>query len=456
MSKSFKAWGGFITTFAAASLLSSPVMATDGYFAHGFGARHKALAGAGAADGRDATSAALNPAGLVHVERDEFSMAVSGFSPRRKYSASGVSSAAPFVASGTVNSTKNWFAIPNMAYAHRTSNNPYIDVIAFSVVGNGGMNTQYPRSAGRGAGVFGFGQTGINLEQAIISLSFAKKIGSLSIGISPSVVRQQFRATGLDGFGLGGLSSAGPSGTIDRGNDVSWGYGLRYGIEWEATNNLRFGLTGSTRYKMQPFDKYAGLFAQKGDFDIPASIQIGVALDVMPNLTFMADYKHIWYGDIKSIANPSSNVVGCALAGGAPSGSPLCLGGANGAGFGWKDIDVIKFGVEWEATDMLTLRAGYSYNTSPLRSKDVTFNILAPATVQHHITAGAEIKFNNHWSLELEGMYAPEVSVSGPDLFTGFPLNPLAPPGPTNPIRNGTQTISMYQYEISAGIKYKF
>ncbi|WP_457817321.1 hypothetical protein, partial [Staphylococcus aureus] len=40
------------------------VWATDGYFQDGLGARNKALAGAGVADSRDATAAALNPAGI--------------------------------------------------------------------------------------------------------------------------------------------------------------------------------------------------------------------------------------------------------------------------------------------------------------------------------------------------------------------------------------------------------
>ncbi len=430
--------GGLAISLAAMTMVGTSAFATDGYFAHGFGARHKALGGAGVADGNDATSGALNPAGLVHLKRDEFSMSVSAFSPRRKYSQTGATRTAPFFSapgsSATIKSDKNWFAVPNMAYAKRTTGNPFFDVFGFSVVGNGGMNTQYPGSAG-GIGVFGKGEAGINLEQAIISVSFAKKIGSLSVGISPAVVRQTFRARGLQGFGV-----------ADRGTDVSWGYGLRAGVEWAVTPSMRIGLAGNTKYYMQRFDKYAGLFAERGDFDIPASIQAGIAVDLTPTLTIMADYKRIWYGSVKSISNPSANIFFNG------PGNPLNLGPSNGAGFGWKDVDVIKLGVEWNTSNALTLRAGYSYNTSPINSKDVTFNILAPATVQHHITAGAELALNNNWSLELEGMYAPEKTITGPSLFNGAPA--CAPTGTS--ICNGTESISMYQFEITAGIKYKW
>ena len=59
-----------ISTAVAASVTaltvaSTSASATDGYFAYGFGARQKALGGAGVADGRDSTTTSLNPAGTV-------------------------------------------------------------------------------------------------------------------------------------------------------------------------------------------------------------------------------------------------------------------------------------------------------------------------------------------------------------------------------------------------------
>ena len=66
----------------------SPASATDGYFQYGYGARQKALGGAGVADSRDATAAALNPAGLVHAPT-ELTLSGTLFSPSREYSVSG-------------------------------------------------------------------------------------------------------------------------------------------------------------------------------------------------------------------------------------------------------------------------------------------------------------------------------------------------------------------------------
>ncbi len=129
---------------------------------------------------------------------------------------------------------------------------------------------------------------------------------------------------------------------------------------------------------MTNFDKYRGLFANHGEFDIPGNVTVGVAVDVMPMLTLMLDYKHIFYSSIASVGNSSQ--------------IPLPFGATNGPGFGWHDVDIIKIGAEWRVSPIWTLRVGYAHNTNPIRSTDVTLNILAPGVVTDHITGGFSYK----------------------------------------------------------------
>lgn len=419
---------------ALALMASSAANATEGYFLHGYGARHKALGGAGAADGRDATSVSLNPAGLVH-SGNEVSAAVSAFSPRREFEG-GI--APGFTPTGTVESDSNWFAIPNIAASYRLGPGSFFDVIGVSLYGAGGMNTDYPGVPGGfftppgSTGIFGSGALGVDLQQALLSVAFAKTVApGLSIGVAPIIARQQIKLKGLRAFTQPGLS-VDPDAVTNNGHDVSWGFGVRGGVEWAVAPAVRVGVAGNSPIWSQEFDKYRGLFAEQGSFDIPASIQAGIAVDVTPNLTLLADYRHIWFGSIASIANPSTNLL-----------IPAQLGADNGPGFGWDDVDVVKLGIEWRSSPDLTLRAGYSYATNPISSRDVQFNILAPAVVQHHITAGFEYRLDKAWSVEFAGLYAPEESVSGGEL-----------PGFANP--DHTVEISMYQFEATFGVKYKF
>lgn len=388
-----------LTLAPALLLAATSANATDGYFQHGFGARQKALGGAGVADGRDATTTSLNPAGLVH-SGNEVSAAVSWFNPHRGFDAP--------ASVGSIDSLQEDFFVPNFAASYRLLPGSIVDAVGVTVYGNGGLSTNY------GGNFFGgTGKSGVDLQQALISFGAAKQFGNLSVGIAPTLLRQRFKARGLQAFGL----DPNPS------NDVSWGAGVRGGVEWQVAPAIRLAVAGSSKIYAQKFEGYEGLFAEGGDFDIPPSLQAGIAVDITPRLTALIDYKRIWYGSVASISNPSTN--------------PFPLGLDNGPGFGWQDIDVIKAGLEWRATDDLTLRAGYSYATSALQSRDVFFNILAPAAVQHHITGGLEYALNDLWSVELAGLYAPEGSVSG-----------LSPLGPTE--------LRMHQYDVTVGVKYKF
>lgn len=420
--KSFKAG---VSALLALAALTSAAGATDGYFQHGAGARHKALGGAGVADSRDATAAALNPAGIVFAPDNELTIAASGFMPVRDFRGT----AQGFTPQGRVDSDNEFFVVPNMAWAKSlrgTSLGGLFDTIALSMSGNGGMNTEYQAVAnpacGGGTGIFCGGRLGVNLEQAFLSAAVAKRFGNVSIGIAPILARQQFKAEGLGAFGI-----------PNAGTDVSWGGGVRGGVQWAVMPGVRLGAAVSSRIYMQKFNRYAGLFAEQGDFDVPPTLQAGFAVDINPRLTFMADYKHIWYSDVASVSNPSTNAFF------AP------FGANNGPGFGWRDVDVVKLGLEYRPVDGTAYRVGYSYGTNPIRSRDVMLNILAPGVVQHHITAGAEFKLSQALSFEIAGMYAPRISVTG---------NELAPPLGAGAAQ--TIEIGMHQFELTLGLKYRF
>ena len=108
---------------------------------------------------------------------------------------------------------------------------------------------------------------------------------------------------------------------------------MRGGIEVALSPAFRFGVAASSRIWTQEFDKYAGLFAEQGGFDIPPSLQAGIAFDLTPNLTLLADYRHIWFGSVEVHRQSVHKIL-------APFGAD------NGPGFGWDDVDVLKFGVE--------------------------------------------------------------------------------------------------------------
>lgn len=420
---------------AAGALFAGDALATEGYFQNGIGARHKALAGAGVADGKDATTITLNPAGLVDAGH-QINGAVSLFMPFREYKATGPGFIAPGGPSGTIKSRRNFFVVPNIAYSRQLDDE---SAIGFTMSGNGGMNTAYPNAFNSNAGfscppgssgVFCGGKTGVDLMQMIISGGYARRLGQyVSIGVAPMLVVQRIKVKGLGLFaGFPGLTVS-PANLSNRGYSYSAGFGVRGGVEFKPTDNLRIGIAYQTRTYMSKFKKYRGLFENGGDFDIPANVQVGIAADLTPDLTVMVDYKHIFYKSIDAIGNLF------------PGAS---LGSNGGAGFGWKDVDVMKFGAEYKASEDLTLRAGYSYNTQPIRSSQVTLNLIAPAVSQHHITGGGSYKISPNSQIDFAAMFSPSAKVSG------IEVTPFGP----NPFR--VITLKMHQVEVTAGYTYHF
>lgn len=193
---------------------------------------------------------------------------------------------------------------------------------------------------------------------------------------------------------------------------------------------LAIAISYQSRIWMTRFDQYEGLFADNGDFDLPQSVNTGIAFDVLPNLTLMFDYRWIDYSSVGSVGNPSD--------------IPLPFGSVGGPGFGWDDVNTFRFAAEWETTSGLTLRAGYSHGSNPVQPENVTINILAPGTIQDHITFGLKKRVTERQSFEFAFLFAPEATT------TGIEVTPFGP----NPGRD--ITVSLRQFEITFGWTIKF
>jgi long-chain fatty acid transport protein len=406
--------------FLAATLLASPAFATNGYFSNGFGPESKAMAGAGVAVGAGVTGLANNPAmGLELGNTASFCLAT--FRPDRSVenTASGPATA------GTFQSANNDFLM-GCAGANWVVN----DQFSFGALlyGNGGMNTEYDTNFYDGfTPIPGTAPLGVNLEQAFIALNASYRVNDqLTVGAAPILAIQRFAATGLDDFTA---FSSDPANVTNNGDDWSNGLGLAIGVLYEPTSELAFGASYRTRIKMDKFDKYAGLFAEQGGFDIPATMTIGAAYTPqnMERLTVTAEVQKIWYGDIKSLANPSTN----------PANG---LGGDNGIGFGWEDQAVYRLAAIWQQSDKLTLRGGVSYGTEVIGEEDTLLNAISPATPQWHVSLGGSYQVNDRWSVTGSYTHAFDNAITG-----------------NNPNLQGpfqTTKISMHQHEIALGLNY--
>lgn len=399
-----------LASLALIGLSSLPHLAhaTNGYFAHGYGVKAQAIAGVGIALPQDGLAAATNPAGTAFVGT-RLDAGLNFFSPSRSAEIKG-NNLGPFGSlDGDYSANgKQHFFIPEFGYTRQLSGTTSVGL---AVYGNGGMNTQYDTNPF--ARIGGQGQAGVNLEQLFISPSVAYKLTPEHVlGVALNLAHQRFSAQGLDPFKG---ASASPDHVTNQGTDTANGLGIRLGWIGQIAPQWQLGATWSSKIDGR-FDKYKGLFADDGRFDIPANYGLGLSYQPTKDWTIAADYQVIQYSGVKSVSNPLSKLA-----------SGNALGSADGAGFGWEDVTVYKLGVVHELSPALTLRAGYSHATQAVPDDQTFFNILAPGVVQDHLTVGFTWKADqrSEWSGFYGHAFNKQVNGKGaiPPAFGGGEAN---------------------------------
>ncbi|MCW5591160.1 MAG: outer membrane protein transport protein [Burkholderiales bacterium] len=404
------------------------------------------MGGATVAVAAEPFGGAVNPAAMTSLG-NAWQAGLQVFMPRREAERTGSGMAG---IDGAVSSDSLTFAIPEFGINYMAR--PDL-AIGLSVVGNGGMNTdfeggQVPAMSACAAfnpapGPYnmlcGNGRLGVDLSQLLVAPYAAWKLApSHSVGIAPTLAYQRFRAQGLQAFDNPMLSTS-MGNVTNNGYASATGYGVRLGYHG-TFDRVSVGVAWASKMSMGELDDYRGLFAEQGGFDIPSNVTVGLAWRPDDKWLLAVDWSRIKYSDSKAVSNPSALLLHCA--GGDAS---ACMGGSNGPGFGWKDIDVWKFGFEYAVDPKLTLRAGYNRGENPVDAADVTFNILAPGVVKDHYTVGATWKLDAQAEITLYGLYAAENTVTGTSLFVPFGAPPTT-----------TETIKLKEYTVGIGYTSRF
>ncbi len=420
-------------------LLPISVFATDGYFRHGYGVKYSAIGGSGTALSLSSIGTVTNPAGLAFLG-NRYDVNIGLFSPSRSFTVTGNPSMMDGtfgLMPGTVESESEYFPMPTLGANWMLNETMALGVVFYA---NGGMNTDYPTA------VFldpNSETTGINLEQMFLGVTYAIEfIKGHSLGISPIIAYQRFNAKGL--YNFSGFSQD-PTALTGNKKSSSTGFGGRIGYMGKILPCLTFGISYQMKTDMGEFEEYRGLFAESGDFDIPASWNAGIAVVPAKNWTIAADVKQILYSGVKSVNNvldpmTLSPAFPDGQGGYVPNPNFAALGTENGAGFGWDDVMAYKFGVIYDGIEGWSFMAGFSHSDNPIPDSEVLLNILAPGVTQNHITCGVTKQLDNNNEITLGFMYAPDGSAKG--------VNPL------DPAANQSVELNMSQWQLEIGYAF--
>lgn len=335
------------------------------------------MAATGVAYPQDAEASAFNPAGTTEI-CDRFDAGVTYITYHGHIRFSG--NRRPIVNGrfGPYHRNAKWSVSPDFGIVKRFGCD---DRFAASLVV---YNKSYSKTTyGQPLVLLGTTRPGLEYIHEIISPGLAYKINdchSFGLTVNFNVTRIHFK--GLQNFDNARLSSR-PGHVTNRNYAYSTGVGVTLGWLGHFCDCVNLGFTFTPECKMPRYHHFSGLLAQHGRLNIPQKICAGIAVKVLPCMTFAFDIEHLSWARVKSLHNPF-----------APNFLTSQLGLKNGAGFGWRSQTYYRFGVDYALNDCWTVRAGYRYAKTTIPRSQTAVNLLINDVAEQYATVGATWRVN--------------------------------------------------------------
>ena len=161
------------------------------------------------------------------------------------------------------------------------------------------------------------------------------------------------------------------------GRDSSYGAGARVDVGNMLGEHVRWELGLQSRVGMDAFANYRGVFADKGDFDIPASATASVSYALTPDFSLDAGVQRVQYSAIHPFT--SSNL---------PTRFLALLGDSSSPVFAWRDLNVYSLGWTMRDDDFGNLQVRYTTRQQPVPTSKLLENALASATANDMFSLG--------------------------------------------------------------------
>ncbi len=413
------------TIAIAAAILTagSSAWATNGMILEGYGPIALAMGGAATAIENGSAAMMNNPATLqMGADGTRLDLAVGVLGPK-------VSTTVPSFP--TAHSGGTSYVMPAFGWIRKTGDLTY----GVGMFGQGGMGTEYAANTalamGSGSDVRSELSVGRVLFPVAMKINDKLNVGA-TLDFAWSNLDMKMAATGAQ---LGGMVNGMPSGNLgmalpqlaqapwaridfSNSNDFSGaakatGWTGKLGLTYQATPDMTVGASYHLKTSQGDMKTSAtgasmsapGGFSDTGqltvlDFQMPATLAIGMAFKSSPALTLVADVKRVEWS--KVMRQFSMSYTSAGMGGSVSFAMPQ----------NWVDQTVVSVGAAYRVNDFLTLRGGLNMASNPI-PKEMT-NPLFPAIVEDHMTLGASYQLSKQWQLDAAMSHAGKVTVTTP------------------------------------------
>jgi long-chain fatty acid transport protein len=375
-----------------------PVHAQMGILFTGAGPVNLSMGGASVGAPLDASGALYwNPASMSALPSSSIDFGVELLAPQTR-----LSSSISGIGAGSDRGDDGVFPIPSMALVYKPEGSPLTYGLGIFTIGGFGTNfpasttnpilTPQPPAGG------GLGSIYTNLAALQLTPNVSYQVNDrLSIGGGPTLTLANLAA---DPLFLTAPNSNGayPSGTHSQ---LNWGGGFQVGAFYKLDDGWNLGASIKSPQWMDSFhfdtvNQFGTPHQATFRFDIPMIVSFGVGYTGFDRWTLAADVRYVDY----------HNTDGFSQSGFAPTGAVQ--------GLGWRSIFALSVGAQYQMTDYLSVRMGYSYNQDPISDAQTSSNVASPTILENAVYLGFSYHVSDALSLSVAYAHLFQNSISGP------------------------------------------
>jgi len=277
--------------------------------------------------------------------------------------------------------------LPKMHFADASSDGRLGIAVSRSIAGD------TPSLESGGFSALSVTSVGTGLERTMIAPTITRDFGA-DTHVTGAVVLayQYFASWGLGASLVDVNSSPLPPGYAES----SFGTGVRLGIQQRVSEGLGFNAEFQTKVDMDAFENYRGVYAEPGDFDIPAVAKAGLEWQPGKRISLGLDVARVMYSEINAFTSQAL-----------PNRFLSLLGDGVAPDFAWQDLTVYAADLTWRATPRDAFELRWTTQQQPIPSSDLLAAVLAPEYTDDNFAVSYSRLLGGASMLRLAASYAP-------------------------------------------------
>ncbi len=369
--------------------------AAQGIIVSAAGPVNRSMGGASTAAPLDAMGAFYwNPATITQLPSNEMGMGLDLlFANQEVRTVYG-----PFA--GETKSDTGAFPIPNFGWVHKT-NNPYV-TLGLGINSVAGFKTNLnsdPTNLILAPPPVGLGL--VSSEASFLQFAPVAALqltDTLSVAVGPTITTGQLAVQPFV-FSEPNAGGVYPSGQASR---YHWGAGFQLGAFYKANAFWQHGISLKSPTWMETFEFYSmdangGPRRLTADIDLPLILSVGTAYTGFERWLFACDVRYLDYHNTQGLGEAAAFT---------PSGKVQ--------GLGWSSVVATALGAQFQWSDRVSLRTGYSFNQNPVSNSETFFNVATPLIYQHTLSGGTSVVLSDSTAFHLAYSHMFENTRSGP------------------------------------------